>query len=100
MAAPCQSPARGASAIFLLFVAMHTKRRLAIGAWALFPPQFRQREVTVSTEDLPERTIAAFAEASSFTQGRIERHLASHSATARSSRAKSRDAPLHIEEFL
>ncbi|QEA15675.1 hypothetical protein [Novosphingobium ginsenosidimutans] len=93
MAAPCQSPVLGASAIFLLFVAMQTRGRLAIGAWALFPPQFRQREVTVSTEDLPERTIAAFAEASSFTQGRIERHLASHGGIIPS-------APLHIEEIL
>jgi hypothetical protein len=93
MAPPCQSPALGASAIFLLFVAMHTRWGPAIGAWALFPPQFRQREVTVSTEDLPELTIAASAEASSFTQGRIERHLASQDGIIPS-------APLHIEEIL
>jgi ATP-dependent RNA helicase RhlE len=75
----------------LLFAAICTSSASAIGARALFPPQFRQREVTVSTEDLPERTIAAFAEASSFTQGRIERHLASHGGIIP-------PAPLHIEE--
>ena len=47
------------SPIFLLFAAMHTKGPTAIGARAQFPPQFRQREVTVSTEDLPELTVAA-----------------------------------------
>ena len=38
---------------------MHTRGPTAIGARAQFPPQFRQREVTVSTEDLPELTVAA-----------------------------------------
>ena len=57
--------------IFLLFAATHTKSTPSNRRADLVPPQSRQREVGVSTPDQPGLTVAAIAEASFFTQGRI-----------------------------
>jgi hypothetical protein len=72
------TPAARAPAQFSCFLLQRTLNLpSAIGARVQFsnhgwvPPQSRQREVGVSTPDQPGLTVAAIAEASFFTQGRI-----------------------------